>query len=175
MSVILIVSSKKFVERNTLIFMDKGEKRPSLDAPAPRGFYLCRHQWVKEFQSYYQTYCMSHTKISSCHPSWCQWRSRIEGFCNSATTRNDVIIFLTSVSRPTKTSHPLASLSMPRISFANRLVSFSIVSTSIFDHKVVRQAFIDVRTMLFKSQTSFTRVTSRREAWNRLKKYSQEI
>ena len=42
MGVILIVSSKKFVERNTFIFTKKDEKRPSLDAPAPRGFDLCR-------------------------------------------------------------------------------------------------------------------------------------
>ena len=46
MAGILIVSSEKLAERNTLIFKEKGWKRPSLDAPAPRGFYLCRHQWV---------------------------------------------------------------------------------------------------------------------------------
>ena len=37
MAVILIVSSQKLVEGNTFIFMEKGEKRPSLDALAPTG------------------------------------------------------------------------------------------------------------------------------------------
>ena len=41
MAVIWIVSSKKLFSRNTLIFKEKGEKRPSLDAPEQRGFYLC--------------------------------------------------------------------------------------------------------------------------------------
>ena len=45
---ILIDLSKKLVERNTLILKEKGEKRLSLDAPAPRGFYFCRHQSVKQ-------------------------------------------------------------------------------------------------------------------------------
>ena len=37
MVVILIVSSWKLAEGNSFIFMEKGEKRPSLDALAPTG------------------------------------------------------------------------------------------------------------------------------------------
>ena len=50
MAVILIVSSKKLAQRNTFIFKEKGWKRPSLNAPAPRGFNLCRHQWVNSIK-----------------------------------------------------------------------------------------------------------------------------
>jgi len=46
-----MVSPKEFVERKTFIFSKKGGGRPGLDAPAPRGFYLCRHQWVKLFNN----------------------------------------------------------------------------------------------------------------------------
>ena len=34
-------------EEHLYFYKKKDEKRPSLDAPAPRGFDLCRHQWVK--------------------------------------------------------------------------------------------------------------------------------
>jgi len=97
--------------------------------------------------------------------NWCQWRSRMDGFWSSATTRNEVNMFFTCVSSPQKTSHPRASLLMVRISLAKRFASFSMFSTLISAHRVFVHSSMDVQTSMFRSQTSLTRRTSLREAF----------
>ena len=76
MPVILIVSSKQFFARNTLIFTQKGEKRPSLDTPAPLGFYLYRQQWVNVQVFLFKTgiKLRKSNLVSANFEPWSRWR-----------------------------------------------------------------------------------------------------